>query len=65
MSPELLLQLATTAVRNGASDLYLAEGALARFKIGGRLEESTTRPHFPSGSGGLLADLRWGAWAGY
>ena len=44
MSPELLLQLATTAVRNGASDLYLAEGALARFKIGGRLEESTTRP---------------------
>jgi pilus retraction protein PilT len=39
-----LTELATTALRNGASDLFLAEDALARFKVGGLMQESITRP---------------------
>ncbi len=37
-------ELAATALRLGASDLFLAEDAPARFKVGGLMQESIHRP---------------------
>lgn len=39
-----ITELAATALRNGASDLFLAEDALARFKVGSVMQESIARP---------------------
>ena len=39
-----IAELAATALRNGASDLFLAEDAPARFKVGGLMQESIHRP---------------------
>jgi pilus retraction protein PilT len=43
MSVSLIAELATTAFQNGASDLFLAENAPARFKVGSVMQESTAR----------------------
>lgn len=39
-----IVELTTVALHNGASDLFLAEDALARFKVGGVMQESISRP---------------------
>ena len=39
-----ITELAAVALRNGASDLFLAEDAPARFKVGGVMQESLARP---------------------
>ena len=38
-----IAELAAVALRNGASDLFLAQDALARFKVGGLMQESIAR----------------------
>ena len=43
MASSLITELTAAALRIGASDLFLAESAPARFKIGGILQESTAR----------------------
>jgi pilus retraction protein PilT len=44
MDHPFISELATVALRNGASDLFLAEDAPARFKVGGVMQESIARP---------------------
>jgi pilus retraction protein PilT len=44
MDQPLITELTQVALRNGASDLFLAEDALARFKVGGLMQESIARP---------------------
>ena len=39
-----IVELTTVALHNGASDLFLAEDAPARFKVGGVMQESIGRP---------------------
>lgn len=41
--PPFISELATVALHNGASDLFLAEDAPARFKVGGIMQESIAR----------------------
>ena len=43
MPVSYIAELAATALRNGASDLFLAEDAPARFKVGGLMQESIHR----------------------
>ncbi len=44
MANPLILQITATALQIGASDVFLAENAPARFKVGGLMQESTARP---------------------
>ena len=43
MDHPFIMELASVALGNGASDLFLAEGAPARFKVGGMMQESVGR----------------------
>jgi len=43
MDRTLITDLTATALRIGASDVFLAENAPARYKVGGLMQESTTR----------------------